>query len=191
MLKKYGYLIPIYIMIPGFIYIMYTNLVMASKQVNIQRAMADNSYYYISVEITPEINALAKELKTVQACLDYVTNIPYKVHNYHARNPLKTIERNYGDCDDKSNLLSSLLSALGYQNYIVLVPEHAFVIVNLKEMLADKKALHFNDTRFYILESTAKNSSVGFEFQYHEDQIEAIVDPLAKKVLQTDTISYY
>lgn len=191
MLKKYGHFFPIVVMLPIFIYIMYVNLIEVSKQVTIREDATNHSSYFTSVEVTPQIKALANELQTVQAILDYVTNIPYKIHNYHARKPIDTITRNYGDCDDKSNLLSSLLSALGYQNYIVLVPKHAFVIVNLKKELPDKKAIRFNDEIFYILESTAKGSEIGFELQYTRKEIEAIIDPLAKAVVQTDTINYY
>jgi len=191
MLKKYGHFFPIVVMFPIFIYIMYVNLIEVSKQVTITKENKSPSFYFTSVEITPEIRALANKLKTVQACLDYVTNIPYKIHNYHARKPIDTITRNYGDCDDKSNLLSSLLSSLGYQNYIVLVPKHAFVIVDLKEELPHKKALRFNEKIFYVLESTAKDSEVGFELQYTREEIEAVIDPLAKAVVQTGRINYY
>ena len=190
-MKKYGHIFPILLMLPVFIYIMYVNLVVASKKVKIQSQGLDSYFYFTSVEITPELLALAKELKTVQACLDYVTTIPYKVHNFRARQPKDTIERNYGDCDDKSNLLSSLLSALGYENYIVLVPKHAFVIVNIHQRLKGKKALYFNDKAFYILETTAKNSKVGYNLRYKTKQIRAIVNPLDKALVPYEGIRYY
>lgn len=191
MLKKYGHFFPILVMLPIFIYIMYVNLIEVSKQVTITKENKSPSFYFTSVEITPEITALAHKLKTVQGCLDYVTNIPYKIHHYHARKPIDTVSRNYGDCDDKSNLLSSLLSALGFENYIVLVPKHAFVIVNLKEELPHTKALRFNDKKFYVLESTAKDSKIGFELTYNKEEIQAIINPVAKSVVQTHGIKYY
>ena len=191
MLKKYGHTLPIVIVLPVFIYMMYQAISMTSQQIGIGDDITNRSYYFTSVEISPEIKALANKLQTVQACLDYVTNIPYKIHNFRARTPLSTIKKNHGDCDDKSNLLSALLSALGYENYIVLVPRHAFVIVNLKRSLTNKKALHFNDKSYYILESTAKNSPIGYRFKYRTNQIEAIINPLKKDLLQTGSISYY
>ena len=192
MLKKYGHIIPIiFVMVPAFIYIMYASFSIHTKKVNLDDSFIDPSFYFTSVEITPEITKLAKELKSVKACLDYVTNIPYKIHNFRARQPIETIKQNYGDCDDKSNLLSSLLSSMGYENYIVLVPRHAFVIVNLKKELPDKKALRFNGKIFYVLESTAENSDIGFELKYTKQQIQAIINPLNKELLQTDQIRYY
>ena len=190
MLKKYGHHIPIVFMILPFIYIMYESLDVASKKIKLPDRQEYTSYF-TSVEITPEIKNLALKLGSVKASLDYVTNIPYKVHNFRAREPIETIKRNYGDCDDKSNLLSSLLTALEYENYIVLVPKHAFVIVNLKQNLPDKKALHFNGKSYYVLESTAENSDIGYELKYTRQQIEAIINPLEKEIVQTGTIDYY
>lgn len=191
MLRKYGHILPLVVILGGFIYIMYVNIIMASKQISIPHGTTDHSFYFTSVEITPEIKAQAKRLQSIQATLDYVTNIPYKVHNFNARKPMDTIQRNYGDCDDKSNLLSSLLTAKGYENYIVLVPKHAFVIVNSKEVHPDKKALYFQNKRFYILESTAKNSLIGYAFNYKINEIEAIIDPIQKNILKTGKITYY
>ena len=61
-------------------------------------------------------NRLSKGCKTqvceVQSMLDLVTNIPYKVNESVARSGKNVIEQNYGDCDDKSNLLISLLHVI-------------------------------------------------------------------------------
>ncbi len=94
--------------------------------------------------------------------LDLVTNIPYKINNSVARSGENVIKQNFGDCDDKSNLLISLLHARSYEAYFVLVPKHIFVVVHLNLILPNKKALYINKRPFYILESTAKNSKIGF-----------------------------
>ena len=94
----------------------------------------------------------------VQSMLDFVTAIPYKINESIARNSKQVVEQNFGDCDDKSNLLISMLKVRGYEAYFVLVPKHIFVIVNLENQ-GNKKALYVNDKKFYILESTAKDSA--------------------------------
>jgi len=199
MLKKYLHIIPILLLLPFFIYIVYMNIIVASKQV-----VTNNHLYNISAEVSPEIKAIAQVLKSkslhknyddyiIQSLLDYVTNIPYKENTSKARKPIETINRNYGDCDDKSNLMSSLLTSLGYENYIVLVPNHAFVIVYIKKKstnLKKKKSLIFNQKEFYILETTSKNSKIGFEIEYELQDIEALVDPVNKLILHIDHIDY-
>ena len=125
----------------------------------------------------------------VQAMFDFATKIPYKINESIARSAKQVVEQNFGDCDDKSNLLISMLKVRGYEAYFVLVPEHIFVIVDL-EKLPNKKALYVNDKRFYVLESTATNSKVGFPLKYKLEQIEAIVDPFANKKLVIEELEY-
>jgi len=125
----------------------------------------------------------------VQAMLDFVTSIPYKINESIARSAKQVVEQNFGDCDDKSNLLISMLKVRGYEAYFVLVPEHIFVIVNL-EKLPNKKALYVNDKRFYILESTATNSKIGFPLKYSFEKIEAIIDPFVNKKLVVQKLEY-
>ena len=119
----------------------------------------------------------------VQSILDFVTKIPYKINESIARSAKQVVEQNYGDCDDKSNLLISLLKVSGFQDvYFVLVPEHIFVIINLDKNL-NTKALYTNDEKFYILESTATNSKRGFPLKYKLNEIKAIIDPFKNKKL--------
>ena len=130
------------------------------------------------------------ELCQVQKMLDFVTRIPYKVNEGIAKSSKQVVTQNYGDCDDKSNLLISMLKVKGYEAYFVLVPKHIFVIVNLKSKLLNKKALYVNGKRFYKLESTATNSKIGFPLKYTFDEIEAIIDPFENKQLVVDEMEY-
>ena len=130
-----------------------------------------------------------EEICEVQKMLDFVTNIPYKINPSTAKNPKTVVEQNFGDCDDKSNLLISLLKQKGYEAYFVLVPEHIFVIIDLKNNL-NKNALYVNSRRFYILESTAKGSSIGFPLKYKLDEIEAVIDPFINKKLKISSLDY-
>ena len=126
----------------------------------------------------------------VQSILDFVTKIPYKINESIARSAKQVVEQNYGDCDDKSNLLISLLKVSGFQDvYFVLVPEHIFVIINLDKNL-NTKALYTNDEKFYILESTATNSKIGFPLKYKLDEINTIIDPFVNKKLVVNKLEY-
>ena len=131
-------------------------------------------------------NHLSKDCKSKEKCevqkmLDFTTHIPYKINESIARSSKQVVKQNFGDCDDKSNLLISMLKTKGYETYFVLVPKHIFVIVNLKDKIANKKALYVNGKRFYILESTATASKIGFPLKYKFDEIEAIIDPFKNK----------
>ena len=130
------------------------------------------------------------KLCEVQSMLDFVTAIPYKINESIARNSKQVVTQNFGDCDDKSNLLISMLNLKGYEAYFVLVPKHIFVIVNLEDIKLNKKALYVNDKPFYILESTATGSKIGFKLKYKLSEIDAIVDPFVNKKLVVNNLDY-
>ncbi len=165
--------------------------------VNKRYTGTEDGNYVNNVRTTPQLEKLAFSLTQdcldenckVQNILDYVTNIPYVINNYTAHLPKDTIEKNFGDCDDKSNLLISLLHELHIESYFVLVPKHIFVIVAL-DNITNKKAIYLNNKPYYILESTAKDSKIGFPLTYTLDEIQAIVEPFENKKLNIDKISY-
>lgn len=132
----------------------------------------------------------ADKLCEVQSMLDFVTAIPYKINESIARNSKQVVTQNFGDCDDKSNLLISMLKLKGYEAYFVLVPKHIFVIINLEDIKVNKKALYVNDKPFYILESTANGSKIGFDLKYKFLEIEAIIDPFVNKKLVVNNLDY-
>jgi len=163
-----------------------------------RRHIGTNEGTYVnSTSSDAELKKLAKSLTSecntdycrVQKLLNYVTNIPYVVNHFTAHSPQETIKQNFGDCDDKSNLLISLLHSLNIESYFVLVPEHIFVIVAL-DPIKTKRALYVNQKPYYILESTAKNSSIGFPLKYKLNEISAIVEPFENRKLKIETIEY-
>lgn len=158
----------------------------------------DGSTYVNQVKTDEYTKNLAKKLTKdcqtrvceVQSMLDLVTEIPYKINESVARSGKNVIEQNFGDCDDKSNLLISLLHAKGYEAYFVLVPEHIFVVVNIGLILPNKKALYINGRPFYKLEGTAKGSSIGFPLKYKFEEIKAFIDPFKNKKLVVESLEY-
>lgn len=131
------------------------------------------------------------DLCKVQQILDYVTNIEYKINPTIAKSPKDTIELGYGDCDDKTNLLASLLKVQGYEVLFVTVPQHIFTLISLEDKnLSNLKGLYLDNKKYYILESTAKNSLIGFPLQYKIKDIEAIIDPFTNKKLIFETIEW-
>ena len=146
----------------------YTNRVKTSEDIS-KRAF----------ELTEQCKS---EVCQVQNLLNYVTNIPYKINHFKANSPQKTIQNNFGDCDDKSNLLISMLHVLGKEAYFVLVPKHIFIIVAVNDKrLEAVKGLWLDGKKYYILESTAKGSAVGYPLHYKLDEINIVVDPFTNE----------
>lgn len=158
-----------------------------------------NGIYTSYVTTSKEIEEKAKELTKncnsklcqVQTLLDFTSNIPYYSKTFQKYPALKTIEQNFGDCDDKSNLLISMLHALEIEAYFVLVPKHIFVIVPLKDKRLDHtRGLWINGRKFFILESTAKNSKIGYPLQYKLSDIDAIIEPFSNEKLSINNVEY-
>ena len=194
-LKYFSFIISI-VFIFYVIYMIYTSYFIVKKQFTdigdstyVNQVRVDDYTKRLASFLTKDCQK-ADEKCEVQAMLDFTTSIPYKVNESVARSSRQVVKQNFGDCDDKSNLLISLLKVSGYEAYFVLVPKHIFVIVNLKEQIPNKKALYINNKRFYILESTAKNSKVGFRVNYKLDEIEAIIDPFKNKKLVINSLEY-
>jgi hypothetical protein len=146
------------------------------------------SYVTTSHEIQDKAFTLTEhchdELCKVQSVLDFVTNIPYQTNTFQQYSAQKTIQQNFGDCDDKSNLLISMLHALGLEAYFVLVPKHIFIITAIEDKRLDKtKGLWVNGKKYFILESTARNSKIGFPLHYKLDDIDVIVEPFSNEKL--------
>lgn len=183
-----------FICLIGFIYITYVAyFIVDEKFINIEggtyinQVRTDKFTKELSEKLTKHCTS---SLCEVQNMLDYVTSIPYKINPSVARSGKNVVKNNYGDCDDKSNLLISMLHVQGYEAYFVFVPEHVFIIVNMQQKLEGRKALYVNGKPFYILESTAKNSRVGFPFKYKYGEVKAIVDPFENKKKQINSLEY-
>ncbi len=153
------------------------------------------SYVTTSQEIEEKAIALSKNCKNrfcqVQMLLDFASNIPYQTNTFQQYSAQKTIQQNFGDCDDKSNLLISMLHALEIEAYFVLVPKHIFVIVPLKDnRLSQKRGIWINGRKFFILESTARNSDIGFPLQYKLSDIDVIIEPFSNEKMPINSLEF-
>ena len=180
----------------AFLYFIYI-VINAISTVNHHYIRTDDGTYINSTSTSPYIQKLAQKLTqncytklcSAQIILDYVTNIPYKINRFQAHSPQQTLKKNFGDCDDKSNLLISLLHEEEIESYFVLVPHHIFVISYIDQKL-NLEGLYLNGKKYYILESTAKDSVVGFPLEYTLDKIKAIIEPFENRKLDIKQLEW-
>ena len=153
------------------------------------------SYVTTSQEIENKAKKLTENCKsrlcTIQTLLDFTSNIRYQSKTFQKYSAQKTIQQNFGDCDDKSNLLISMLHALEIEAYFVLVPKHIFVIVPLEDKrLSQRRGVWINGRKFFILESTAKNSKVGFPLKYKLSDIDTVIEPFSNEIMKINRLEY-
>ena len=117
----------------SFIFIMYVFYLIVSSFFIVKNQFIDigDSTYVNQVrvdEYTKNLssslskNCKSSELCEIQKMLDFTTYIPYKINESIARSSKQVVKQNYGDCDDKSNLLISLLIFLCFLKTIVSIP---------------------------------------------------------------------
>ena len=186
----------LFILVLAFVAFMY--ITVKAIQISNRTQISTNDGIYTnrvksSEDISKKAFELTKECKSevcqVQNLLDYVTHIPYKINHFKAHSPQKTIQNNFGDCDDKSNLLISMLHVLGKEAYFVLVPKHIFIIVAIDDKrLAGLKGLWLDGKKYFILESTSKGSQIGYPLKYKFSEIEAIFEPFSNKKVEYEDI---
>ena len=192
---KYFSLFVLFVALILFVYVTVKAIgVVRTTQVSTQEGIY-TSYVSTSKEIKQKAFLLTKACKStlckVQTILDFTSQIPYKTARFQKNSPQATLQNNYGDCDDKSNLLISMLHALGIEAYFVLVPRHIFVIVPIEDKrLLHKKGLYVNGRKYYILESTAEGSKVGYPLQYRLDEIDTIIEPFSNKKIDIKALEY-
>jgi len=188
----------LFILILAFVAFVYGTY-RAIEVVNKTQMATSEGTYTSYVSTSKEIEKKAKELTQmcstkvckVQSLVNYVTRIPYRTQTFQRKKPLQTMSQNFGDCDDKSNLLISLLHAQNIEAYFVLVPKHIFVIVPLEERkLQQTKGLWIAGRKYYILESTAKNSAIGFPLRYKTEEIDVIIEPFSNKKMELKALIY-
>ena len=190
--------IAVFVLFIAFMFFMYGTykviLIVNKTQIGTSEGIY-TSYVTQSEAIRTKAYALtslcSSSLCQVQKLLDFVTNIPYQSTLFQKKTAVDTIEENFGDCDDKSNLLISLLHARDIASYLVLVPKHIFVIVPIEDSaLLGTKGLWVNGRKYYILESTAKDSKVGYPLGYRLDEIQAILEPFSNVKVKHPNLAY-
>lgn len=84
-----------------------------------------------------------------------------------------------------------MLHMLDKEAYFVLVPKHIFIITSLDDQrLERKKGLWVNGKKYYILESTAKGSKVGFPLKYKLEDIDVIVEPFSNEKISIEKLEW-
>ena len=179
----------------GFVYMTFKAFEVVAKR----RISTDDGIYENRVSTSADIKSLALKLTSdcksklckVQRVLDYATNIPYKINDFRTNSPQKTIKNDFGDCDDKSNLLISMLHALDMEAYFVLVPNHIFIIAPIEDERLDPiKGIYLNGKKMFILESTAKGSGVGYPLTYKIDELDSIIEPFSNDKVEIKSLVY-
>jgi hypothetical protein len=68
----------------------------------------------------------------IQLMVAFVQSIPYDYAGGQVKNPLQTLSKGRGDCDDKSLLLAKLLGMAGFKSCLLAFPQNKHMALGLK-----------------------------------------------------------
>jgi predicted transglutaminase-like cysteine proteinase len=116
--------------------------------------------------------------------LDYIKDSDIDDSYEYPSYPIETLVNGGGDCEDTSILSASFLKKLGYDVALLRLPEHMAVGVKLDE--DDVSKYDFYTDGYYFLETTNKNTPLGFVPKDYESPSELYVYPIK----QTDFVMH-
>lgn len=126
-----------------------------------------------------------KEYDLAQLLVAFVQSIPYDFNAKEPKYVIETLYNNTGDCDDKSILLSKLLSYAGYETCLFVYEKGQHMAVGLK---VDSETKSYRDGYIYI-ESTGYHP-IGQIPQRFADGID--IRKEVPKILEVDVLdSFY
>jgi len=106
--------------------------------------------------------------------LEYVPDDVSTPYDNYPRYPIETLVHRGGDCEDASILLASILRALDYEVGLIQVPGHLQVGVVLDSSHSGTY-YKFNSKRYYVLEATGSEWTVGEMPPEHKDTTGTVV----------------
>lgn len=122
----------------------------------------------------------ASEEESIFLALTFVQSLPYaydsdsKGEDEYMRYPVETLVDGYGDCEDKVALLAALLYEMDVDFILLVMPEHMAIGVHCDEVDIPRYLL-FQDKKYYFLETTMPNWSIGdIPDAYRSAEIEVV-----------------
>ncbi len=127
--------------------------------------------YYID-QMIQRINSVAikegySELEKVNFVIAFVQSLPYTADNVttrwneYPRYPIETLFDQGGDCEDTSILTAALLSRLGYDVALLLLPYEKHAAVGISIAKASGSYYEHGGKKYYYLETTGEGWKIG------------------------------
>ncbi|MFN3383284.1 MAG: hypothetical protein ACK401_00125 [Archaeoglobaceae archaeon] len=126
--------------------------------------------------------------ETINFVISFVQSLPYTADNVttpfdeYPRYPIETLVDNGGDCEDTSILTAELLSKLGYDVVLILLPNHMAVGVTCSNCYGTY--YEYKGVKYFYLETTGEGWKIG-EIPKEYENVGAIIYPLISKPLIT------
>ncbi|MEW5832898.1 MAG: transglutaminase domain-containing protein [Campylobacterota bacterium] len=136
------------------------------KHISVGKGFATN-FINVSDAVKEKTNSITMQCEKndckAKAIHDYVKKINYTYQNEINKRPTEVIKYG-GDCDEKSQLMASMLKAINVKSVLIYTNDHAFIAVemeNEKNLMKPYAKLEIEGKNYYYAETTDKNAYIG------------------------------
>lgn len=158
-----------------------------------------NEYHWCGIKESKDILPITKaldmncqnDLCRITKYYDYVKQIPYeKGTEGKDKNAIDVMQEWKGDCDERSDLLASMMLANGYKVILLYTKDHTLTALNIPnyESTNFKSYVQYKGRYYYIAETTDPNGQIGAYNKEVMHNIKFIYDLNEKKVASSEEI---
>lgn len=159
-----------------------------------------NEYHWCGIKESRDILPITKALDMncqndfckIQKYYDYVKQIPYeKGTQGKDKNAIEVMEEWKGDCDERSDLLASMMLANGYKTLLLYTKNHTFTALNIPnyESNENRSYVQYEGRKYYIAETTDPNGQIGGYNSEVMHSLKFIYDVEEKRVARGEEIA--
>ena len=158
-----------------------------------------NEYHWCGIKESKDILPVTKaldigcqnDLCKISKYYDYVKQIPYeKGIEGKDKNAIDVMQEWKGDCDERSDLLASMMLANGYKVILLYTKGHTLTALNIPnyESNENRSYVMYQGRKYYIAETTDTNGQLGTYNREVMQNIKFIYDVNEKKVASSEEI---
>lgn len=128
----------------------------------------------------------------IQKYYDYVKQIPYEQGTQGKdKNAIEVMEEWKGDCDERSDLLASMMLANGYKTILLYTKDHTLTALNIPnyESNDNRAYVQYEGRKYYIAETTDPNGQIGGYNNEVMHSLKFIYDVNEKRVARGEEIA--
>lgn len=159
-----------------------------------------NEYHWCGIKESKDILPITKALDMncqndfckITKYYDYVKQIPYeKGIEGKDKNAVDVMQQWKGDCDERSDLLASMMLANGYKVILLYTKGHTLTALNIPnyESNENRSYVMYQGRKYYIAETTDTNGQLGAYNKEVMQNIKFIYDVNEKKVASNEEVN--
>ncbi|MDD3596742.1 transglutaminase domain-containing protein [Sulfuricurvum sp.] len=158
-----------------------------------------SEYHWCGIKESKEILPITKALDMdcqndfckIQKYYDYVKRIPYEKGTIgQDKNAIEVVQEWKGDCDERSDLLASMMLANGYKIILLYTKDHTLTALNIPNYDSNENRayIQYQGKKYYVAETTNPNGQIGAYNNEVMKNLKFIYDINEKRVANDDEI---